>query len=154
MRHNLTINLGIRYVRQIPRWEKYDRQGTFLPDLAVDQPLTDAQRRAAATAIGIAATEPIPASAPTVATIVPFGFSGRGGRSRYLLPIDKNGWEPRFGFAWTPTREFLQRRVVVRGGLGISHSPLTGMGSSPNPDFASGSAAAVNFNSASGSFPP
>jgi len=153
VRPNLTLSLGLRYALQIPRWEKYDRQGAFIAELARDQTLTDAQRRAVATAMGIPATNPIPASVPTTAKTPPFGFSGRGGRSRYLLPIDKNGWEPRFGFAWVPRWEFLHNRLVVRGGYGLSHSSLTGLGSQPNPDFASGTGTTVNFNSATTGFP-
>jgi hypothetical protein len=149
---NLTFNLGIRYALQLPRWEKYNRQGSFLPELAKDQALTDAQRRSVATAIGIPTTSAIPDTVPTVAKIVPFGFSGYGGRSKYLLPIDYNGWEPRFGFAWVPKMGFVNRifgedQLVIRGGYGLSHSPLTGLGSSPSPDYAAGAGTTINFNS-------
>lgn len=152
VRPNLTLNLGIRYALQLPRWEKDNLQGTFLPELAVDQTLTDAQRRSIATAIGVATTAAIPDTVPTTARIVPFGFSGRGEQSRYLTPIDYNGWEPRFGFAWTPNLKFVNRilgenALVIRGGYGLSHSSVTGQGSTPLPDFASGAGTSINFNS-------
>jgi hypothetical protein len=74
----------------------------------------------------------IPASVPTSILIPPFAFAGRGGRSKYLVPIDKMGWEPRFGFAWSPKMkpfglDLEKRSVVVRGGYGISHATLTGI---------------------------
>jgi len=72
--------------------------------------------------------------------IVPFAFAGRGGRSKYLVPVDKTGWEPRFGFAWSPKMKLFgldlqQENLVVRGGWGLSHAVLTGNNRSPNPDF-------------------
>jgi len=126
VRKNLTLNLGLRYALQLPRTEKYDRQGAFRPDLAQDYPL------------------PQPVTLPdgrtvTTATVIPFAFSGRGGRSRYITPIDWKGWEPRLGFAWVPGAGWnAAGRLVVRGGYGLSHLPLTGLGRNPFPDFASG----------------
>ncbi|MBV8833244.1 MAG: hypothetical protein JO108_28950 [Acidobacteriaceae bacterium] len=153
VRPNLTLNLGLRYSVELPRWEKYNHQGSYLPDLAMDQALTDAQRRAVANDIGVPATAPIPDSVPTAVKIVPFGFRGMGGRSKYLTPIDWREWQPRFGFAWVPDWDFLRHNLVIRGGYGISYSPLTGLGSQPSPDFASGSGTAVNFNSQTTGFP-
>jgi hypothetical protein len=140
VRPNLTLNLGLRYSLQYPRTEKRDLQGTFRPDLAQSTALTAAQRRALATNLGVLATDPIPDYVPTSVNIPPFAFSGRGGRSRYITPVDYLGFEPRFGFAWQPKMklfglDFEKRSVVVRGGYGISHAPLTGNNRSPNPDF-------------------
>ncbi|PYQ49274.1 MAG: hypothetical protein DMF78_18790, partial [Acidobacteria bacterium] len=126
VKKSLTLNLGLRYTLQLPRTEKYDHQGAFRPDLARDYPL------------------PQPVTLPdgrtiTSATVVPFAYSGRGGRSRYITPIDWKGWEPRLSFAWVPPAEWnASGRLVVRGGYGLSHSPLTGLGRNPAPDFASG----------------
>jgi hypothetical protein len=77
---------------------------------------------------------------PAAVNVPPFAFSGRGGRSKYISPIDYLGFEPRFGFAWQPKKQVFgfdleKRSVVVRGGFGISHAPLTGNNRSPNPDF-------------------
>ena len=126
VRKNLTLNLGLRYTLQLPRTERYDRQGAFRPDLAREYPL------------------PQPVTLPdgrtiTSATVIPFAYSGRGGRSRHITPIDWKGFEPRFGFAWVPGLGWNDAgRLVVRGGYGLSHSSLTGLGRNPFPDFASG----------------
>lgn len=133
---NLTLNLGLRYSLQYPRLEKNDLQGVFRPDLAQTVTLTDAQRRATATGLGIATNAPIPSFVPTTVQIPPFAFSGRGGRSRYLTPVDYLGFEPRFGFAWSPKLKWAEDRgLAVRGGYGISHLTLTGNNRLSNPDF-------------------
>ncbi|HEU4391402.1 MAG TPA: TonB-dependent receptor [Blastocatellia bacterium] len=123
VRPNLTLNLGLRYTLQLPRTEKYDRQGAFLPELAKEYPL--------------AAPVTLPdGRVITKALVPPFAFSGRGGRDRYLFPVDYNGWEPRIGFAWVPNFDWNKSgHFVVRGGYGLSHAPLTGMGRNPSPDF-------------------
>src|SRR6185503_12529545 len=133
---NLTLNLGLRYSLSLPRTEKYDHQGAFLPELAKEYPL------------------PTPVTLPdgtviTSALVPPFGYSGRGGRSRYIFPVEKLNFEPRFGFAWTPKILGLNRErdlFVVRGGYGLSHAPLTGMNRNPSPDFASGTTAFGTFD--------
>ena len=151
---NLTLNLGLRYALQLPRTEKYDRQGVFLPELAQSVNLDATQRRAIAIGMGfLAATAPadaaIPTSVPTTTLIPPFGYSGRGGRSRYIFPIEKMNFEPRFGFAWSPKIFGLNQRrdsFVIRGGYGLSHVPLTGMGRNPSPDFAAGTTTYGTFD--------
>jgi hypothetical protein len=140
VRPNLTLNLGLRYSLQYPRTEKRNLQGTFRPDLAQPFALTATQRRTLATNLGVPAADPIPDYVPTSVNVPPFAFSGRGGRSRYITPVDYLGFEPRFGFAWQPKMKLFgldlsERSVVVRGGYGISHAPLTGNNRSPNPDF-------------------
>ncbi|HEX8072698.1 MAG TPA: carboxypeptidase regulatory-like domain-containing protein [Pyrinomonadaceae bacterium] len=140
LRPNLTLNLGLRYSLQYPRRETHNLQGTFRPDLAQPFALTDTQRRTLATNLGVAATAPIPDFVPTSVLIPPFAFSGRGGRSQYITPVDYRGFEPRLGFAWQPKMKIFgldleKRSVVIRGGYGISHLPLTGNNRSPNPDF-------------------
>jgi hypothetical protein len=149
---NLTLNLGLRYSLQTPRAEHHNNQGVFRPDLAQSVVMTDAQRRALASGancatapntiagLGVPCAAAIPAVVPTSVSIVPFAFAGRGGRSKYLVPVDKAGWEPRFGFAWSPKMKLFgldleKRSMVVRGGYGISHAVLTGNNRSPNPDF-------------------
>jgi hypothetical protein len=140
VRPNLTLNLGLRYSLQLPREEKHNLQGAFRTDLTQAFPLSDTQRRALATNLGVPAAATIPSSIPTSVNIVPFAFAGRGGRSKYLVPIDYMGFEPRFGFAWSPKMKLFgldleKRSVVIRGGYGISHATLTGNNRSPNPDF-------------------
>ncbi len=136
---NLTLNLGLRYALQMPRTEKNDLQGVFRPDLAQTVTLTAAQRTAIGTGLGItAATNPtLFAAIPTTVQVPIFAFAGRGGRSRYLVPVDYTGIEPRFGFAWSPKfwKWAETRSMVIRGGYGISHAPITGNNRLPNPDF-------------------
>jgi hypothetical protein len=141
VRPNLTLNLGLRYSLQYPRTEKHNLQGVFRPDLAQSFPLTDAQRRTLATnvGLGVAASQPVPATIPSSVLVPPFAFSGRGGRSRYITPVDYMGFEPRFGVAYQPKMKIFgldleKRSVVIRGGFGISHLSLTGNNRSPNPD--------------------
>lgn len=140
VRPNFTLNLGVRYAVQMPRTEDNDLQGVFRPDLAVDQTLTDTQRRAIATAAGVLAADPIPSYVPTVSKIVPFAFSGRGGRAKNIVPVDYSGVEPRLGFAWSPKMKVFgidteKLSLVVRGGFGVSHVPINGNNRGANPDF-------------------
>jgi Carboxypeptidase regulatory-like domain len=158
-RPNLTLNLGLRYSLQYPRSEKHNLQGSFLPDLAQSFPLTDTQRRTLATNMGVAATDPIPSFIPSAISIPPFAFSGRGGRSKYISPIDYLGFEPRFGFAWQPKMKIFgldleKKSVVFRGGFGISHAPLTGNNRSPNPDFGGFVNVATLANGSTGTVDP
>ena len=152
VRPNLTLNLGMRYSLQLPRTEKNNLQGVFRPDLAQNVTLTDAQRRAIATGIGIATTAPIPSFVPTVAAIPPFALSGMGGRSKYIVDVDYSGFEPRFGFAWSPKSigYFERTSAVIRGGYGLSHAPLTGNNRAPSPDFGGFTAVPTNATGSSG----
>ena len=127
IRPNLTLNLGLRYSLQLPRTEKYDHQGAFLPDQAQSYQL------------------PAPLKlqdGETISSVLvpPFAFVGKGGRSRYLYPADYKDFEPRFGFAWSPGW-LRQHRVTLRGGYGLSHAPITGFVRLPGPDFSGTSAA-------------
>ena len=140
IRSNLTLNLGLRYSLQLPREEHHNNQGVFRPDLAQPFALTATQRRTLATNLGVPAAAAIPDSVPTSVNVVPFAFAGRGGRSKYLVPIDYWGLEPRLGFAWSPKMKIFgldveKRSLVVRGGYGVSHATLTGNNRTPNPDF-------------------
>ncbi len=154
---NLTLNLGLRYALQLPRTEKYNRQGVFRPDLAQTVQLTDAQRRAIATGLGIATTAAIPSTVPTSVLIPPFAYAGRGGRSKYLFPIQYKDFEPRFGFAWSPNSFgplsdwMKEHHFVVRGGYGISHAPLNGQNRTPSPDFGTFNGLSTNANGSSSS---
>jgi len=117
---NLTLNLGVRYDLQLPRTEKNDLQGSFHPELAQSFPLS--------TPITIPGTT----TTLTSFNVVPFQFAGHGS-SKYIEPIDRWNFEPRLGFAWTPSR--YHDRLVVHGGYGISHQSILGNNRLPNPDF-------------------
>jgi hypothetical protein len=120
LKPNFTLNLGIRYNLEMPRTEKYNNQGVFLPQLAQTYPIAPMTLADGSTISSV--------------TVPPFAYSGRGGNSRYLLPPDYKDFEPRFGFAWSPG--FLKDyHVVVRGGYALSHSPISGANRLPSPDF-------------------
>jgi hypothetical protein len=74
----LTLNVGVRWDVETPRTEKYDRQGTFLPDFS-------------GTVNGYAVTGA-------------WVFSGTNGLQRNLWPINYRGFQPRLGlaYAWGP----------------------------------------------------
>ena len=125
VRRNLTINLGLRYQLSLPRTEKYNHQGTFLPGQAQSYPL--------AQPLTLADGEVI-----NSALVPPLALDGYGGRSPYIWPASYTDFEPRFGFAWQPKIFGLDRRhIVFRGGYGLSHTPLNGQNRKPMPSFSS-----------------
>jgi hypothetical protein len=69
---NVTLNFGLRWDMDAPRFEKDNRQSGFDPR----------------------AINPV-AGIPGIIT-----FAGRDGVSRYAHDFDKNNFAPRFGFAW------------------------------------------------------
>jgi hypothetical protein len=126
VRPNLTLNIGLRYSLQLPRTEKNNLQGVFLPDQAQS--------------FNLATPLTLPGGQVINSVLVPpFAYAGRDGRSKYITPIDYKDFEPRFGFAWSPKKilgwKFDNDQFVIRGGYGISHVPLTGNNRLPNPDF-------------------
>jgi hypothetical protein len=122
VKHNLTLNLGVRWGLQMPRTEKYNHQGVFRPDLAttasLPAPLTLANGQVL-----------------TTAQTVPFQFAGTGGTSPYQTPPQYTDFEPRFGFAYSPGGFLGQHHIVFRGGWGMSHGPISGFTQLPQPDF-------------------
>jgi hypothetical protein len=121
VRPRLTVNIGLRYNLQMPRTEKYDHQGVFLPDQAQSYPLATPLTLANGTKV-------------SSVLVPPFAWVNRGGRGPYLYPVDYRQFEPRFGFAWSPSH-FERLHLTIRGGYGLSHAPVTGSARLPNPDF-------------------
>lgn len=71
----LTLNLGLRWELDTPRWERIDNRQS-----------------------GFDGTQINPVSGtPGILT-----FSGRDGRNKYAHDFDKNNFAPRIGFAWRP----------------------------------------------------
>jgi hypothetical protein len=98
------------------------------------------QRGNIALAAGVLAGSPIPDYVPTTAQVLPFAFSGRGGRSSHIVPVDYGAIEPRLGFAWSPKMKVFgfeteKYSLVLRGGFGVSHFPINGNNRGANPDF-------------------
>src|SRR2546426_3370469 len=138
------MNLGLPYSLQYPRTEKYDRKGVFRPELAKDFPLTTPVTLADRTF--------------TSALVPPFAYTGRGGRSKTIFPVEYTDFEPRFGFAWTPPLFGLNRgrahAFAVRGGYGISHSAINGNNRQPSPDFGATNSVATNATGSAGTVDP
>ena len=92
----LTLNLGFRYGIDLPLTERYNRMNQFDPNAA--SPLAG------------------PAGLPNLKGGLV--FNGVGSLGRRAEAADKNGWDPRFGFAYE-----LFKRTVLRGAFGIFHAP-------------------------------
>ncbi|MBM3795284.1 MAG: TonB-dependent receptor [Acidobacteria bacterium] len=72
---NLTLNLGLRWEIDTPRWERIDNRQSGFNGTAIN---------------------PV-SGTPGIVT-----FSGRDGLGKYAHGFDKNNFAPRFGFAWKP----------------------------------------------------
>ena len=70
----LTLNIGLRWEMDTPRWEKQNQQSGF---------------------------DPTPIN-PVSGTPGVLTFAGRDGVSKFAHRFDKNNFGPRFGFAWRP----------------------------------------------------
>jgi hypothetical protein len=96
--NRLTLNLGVRWEVETPRWERFNRLSYF---------------------------DPFAPSPVAFQTGIPglrggLKFVGADGNPRKQQDIDWNNLGPRFGFAWTA-----HTRVVLRGGYGITFIPIT-----------------------------
>lgn len=78
---NLTLNLGMRWDADSPRWETNNRQDSF----------------------STIALNPVSRTAGTVL------FSGRNGVSKYANDWDLDNFGPRVGFAWRPAGQWVVR---------------------------------------------
>lgn len=109
----LTLNLGLRWELDTPRWEAEDnRQSGF--DFTAMNPV---------------------AGVPGVIT-----FSGRDGRSKYAHNFDTNNFSPRFGFAWRARPGFVVRGgygLVYAGAYGKATANALVQGFSLNANFSS-----------------
>ena len=77
----LTLNVGLRYDLDTPRWETNNRQNGFDSN----------------------------ALNPVSGTLGVITFSGLYGQSKYAHKWDKNNFGPRLGFAWNPTEKWVIR---------------------------------------------
>jgi len=111
-RPNLTLNLGIRYEKDLPTTERYDRSVNGF-DFLTPSPIS-------ARASAAYDRNPIP-QIPVGQFRTPGGllFAGPGNREIYRTP--SRYFSPRFGFAWSPAG--LGGRTVVRGGAGVFFFP-------------------------------
>jgi len=126
IRHNLTLNLGVRYDRDNPYSEKLGRTVNGFNTV-------DANPIAAA---AIAAYNKKPISQ------IPAGSFAVPGGLTFASPANGSIWDnvshmvsPRVGFAWTPDN--LNGRVVIRGGFGMFVQPIALSSLGPNGKWSS-----------------
>ncbi len=108
----LTLNLGLRWEMDYPRWEGQNRQSGFDPF----------------------AINPV-SGTPGVVT-----FAGLNGVGRYSHGFDPNNWGPRFGFAWSARKGLVLRGgygIFYNGAYQVSVNNLMSLGFSLNGSFPS-----------------
>ncbi|WP_235011601.1 outer membrane beta-barrel protein [Bryocella elongata] len=101
---NFTINAGLRYELETPRMEKFNNQAYVRLNTA--------------------------GNLNGLATSTALCFSGACGNPKSLWPINYAGFEPRVGFAYSPTQ-----KTTVRAAYTLQRLPLTGYENIPDPDF-------------------
>ncbi|MBI4873033.1 MAG: TonB-dependent receptor, partial [Acidobacteria bacterium] len=108
----LTLNLGLRWEMDYPRWEAENRQSGFDPF----------------------AINPV-SKTPGVVT-----FAGLGGVSKYSHDFDANNWGPRFGFAWSARKGLVLRGgygIFYNGSYQVSVNNPMSLGFSLSGSFTS-----------------
>ena len=66
---------------------------------------------------------------------VPFAFSGLGGNSRYLTPPQYTRFRAALRLRLAAAASCESHHVVLRGGYGLSHAPISGFTQLPQPGF-------------------
>ena len=113
VRSNLTLNLGLRFEREFPTTERYNRSLAGF-DFATASPIAAAAQTAYA-------ANPIPQIAASQFKVLG-GPVFASSSHQNLYTVDSKIFSPRFGFAWTPKGQ--TDKLVIRGGTGIFVFPL------------------------------
>jgi hypothetical protein len=109
---NLTLNLGVRYERDLPTTERFNRSTSGF-DLTTPSPISAAAQAAYA-------RNPIP-EVPASQFRTPGGLLFAGPDHRALYETGAAYFSPRLGFAWKPS---YSGKTVIRGGAGVFFFPL------------------------------
>ncbi|MBI3697818.1 MAG: TonB-dependent receptor [Acidobacteria bacterium] len=107
-RPDLTLNLGLRYERDLGTAERYNRSVNGF-DFNAPNPIS-------AQAVAAYARNPI-SEIPVGQFRTPGGLLFAGPSNRNVYNTQADYFSPRFGFAWTPAA--LGSKTVIRGGAGV-----------------------------------
>ena len=117
IRPNLTLNLGLRYERDLPTTERFNRSVNGF-DATTLNPINAAD---------VAAYDRNPiAEIPAGQFQAPGGLLFASTSNREIYRTHAKYIDPRVGFAWTPA--FLGGKTVIRGGAGIFIFPFNTTG--------------------------
>jgi hypothetical protein len=127
IRRNLTINLGLRYDRDMAYSERYGRTVNGF-DFSTKNPIADAA--IAAYNAKTAAKMPY-----TIDFAVPGGLTFATPQDGAVYQISSRMVSPRIGFAWTPG--IFKDRTVIRGGFGLFVQPIAMSNLNPSGGYSS-----------------
>ena len=113
LKPNLTLNLGLRYERDLPTTERFNRSVN-----GFDSTTLNPVNAAASAAYN---ANPIP-EIPAGQFRAPGGLLFANSSNRKVYDTHSNYFDPRFGIAWTPAA--LGGNTVIRGGAGVFIFPI------------------------------